>query len=286
MKQLNNTYKLHTLKPITNLVTCWKIVLKSGLVYGFTDNTRDITLTDEPDVIYRAVIGFTPTAISSSAAYNVDNLDVNGVLNSGLITEADLRSGVWDFSEIYVFRINYDDIPHHSSKIEKLRFGVLGEIKTNKNMFTAEIRGIMQFLQNNIGVLFQPACRAEFCDTKCGLSAVANTYAGTITSILVSNRKFIVSGLIQSTGYFNGGLIRFSNGLEMEVKTWDLTTNTIELQLPVQYNILINDSFVIVAGCNKSFITCYEKFNNAINFRGEPHIPGVDFIKLGTKASG
>ncbi len=34
----------------------------------------------------------------------------------------------------------------------------------------------------------------------------------------------------------------------------------------------------IISGCDKNFITCCNKFNNAINFRGEPLIPEKDFI--------
>ncbi|WP_341787887.1 phage BR0599 family protein [Rickettsia endosymbiont of Cantharis rufa] len=36
----------------------------------------------------------------------------------------------------------------------------------------------------------------------------------------------------------------------------------------------------ITAGCDKNFITCCNKFNYAINFRGEPLIPKKDFINL------
>jgi uncharacterized phage protein (TIGR02218 family) len=29
-------------------------------------------------------------------------------------------------------------------------------------------------------------------------------------------------------------------------------------------------------GCDKRFETCVTRFNNAVNFRGEPHLPGND----------
>ena len=38
------------------------------------------------------------------------------------------------------------------------------------------------------------------------------------------------------------------------------------------------DTFVVTAGCDKRFDTCRARFNNAVNFRGFPHIPGNDFI--------
>ena len=37
------------------------------------------------------------------------------------------------------------------------------------------------------------------------------------------------------------------------------------------------DRFQITAGCDKQFVTCREKFANALNFRGHPHMPGNDF---------
>jgi uncharacterized phage protein (TIGR02218 family) len=31
-------------------------------------------------------------------------------------------------------------------------------------------------------------------------------------------------------------------------------------------------------GCDKRFATCVERFANAKNFRGEPHVPGADLL--------
>jgi uncharacterized phage protein (TIGR02218 family) len=42
------------------------------------------------------------------------------------------------------------------------------------------------------------------------------------------------------------------------------------------FNISAGDEFTIVAGCDKASRTCIEKFNNIINFRGEPDLPGMD----------
>ncbi|ABV75024.1 hypothetical protein A1C_03735 [Rickettsia akari str. Hartford] len=36
----------------------------------------------------------------------------------------------------------------------------------------------------------------------------------------------------------------------------------------------------IIAGCDKNFISCCNKFNNVINFRGTPLRPKKDFINL------
>jgi uncharacterized phage protein (TIGR02218 family) len=48
------------------------------------------------------------------------------------------------------------------------------------------------------------------------------------------------------------------------------------LFLPMPHAIAIGDSYSAVAGCDKRFDTCVSRFNNALNFRGEPHVPGTD----------
>ena len=34
----------------------------------------------------------------------------------------------------------------------------------------------------------------------------------------------------------------------------------------------------LTEGCDKSFATCRDRFGNAANFRGEPHVPGGDLL--------
>ena len=34
----------------------------------------------------------------------------------------------------------------------------------------------------------------------------------------------------------------------------------------------------LTAGCDKQFATCRDRFGNADNFRGFPHMPGRDFV--------
>jgi uncharacterized phage protein (TIGR02218 family) len=37
-------------------------------------------------------------------------------------------------------------------------------------------------------------------------------------------------------------------------------------------------------GCDKRFATCRDRFGNAANFRGEPHLPGNDLLTRYTGA--
>ena len=47
---------------------------------------------------------------------------------------------------------------------------------------------------------------------------------------------------------------------------------------PVGDWVVAGDAVTVLAGCDRRFATCRDKFANSINFRGFPHIPGNDFV--------
>jgi uncharacterized phage protein (TIGR02218 family) len=57
-----------------------------------------------------------------------------------------------------------------------------------------------------------------------------------------------------------------------------VTTGILTLFLPALYSIELDDAFTIRPGCDKTFATCRAKFDNAVNFRGFPHVPGTDQV--------
>ena len=65
-------------------------------------------------------------------------------------------------------------------------------------------------------------------------------------------------------------------GLSREVKAD--ASGVLTLVEPLPFPIEIDQVFEVEAGCDKRFVTCRDKFNNALNFRGEPYVPGVDAI--------
>ncbi len=52
----------------------------------------------------------------------------------------------------------------------------------------------------------------------------------------------------------------------------------IELWQAMAMAVSPDDTFVVTAGCDKRFSTCRDRFDNVLNFRGFPHIPGNDFL--------
>ena len=93
----------------------------------------------------------------------------------------------------------------------------------------------------------------------------------------ITDNEIILS---KSSGYFDYGIIEFTSGnnigQKMEIKQYNGGQFILQLNLPK--SLSVGDNFNVVAGCNKEFSTCCDKFNNAINFHGEPHLPGMNIL--------
>jgi uncharacterized phage protein (TIGR02218 family) len=279
MKSISAAMLAHIQGETTMLATCWKVTRTDGQVFGFTDHCLDLTIDG---VVYSASSGYTATSIQSASGMGVDNLDIHGALDSNTITEQDLLAGLWDFAEVEIFIVNYSDLTMGSLN---LRTGNLGAVQTGRGMFVAELRGMMQRLQQAVGRLVMPACNADLGDSRCGINLATftdGTVAGTVVSVS-SNRQFTDTSLTQAAGWFDGGLLTWASGmnagLAAEVKTF--ASGAITLHLPMPYAVQTGDAFTITVGCNKSLATCRDKFSNVVNFRGFPHLPGIGRIGSG-----
>jgi uncharacterized phage protein (TIGR02218 family) len=274
MKTISAALAQHLAGEVTTLATCWTITRRDGAVLGFTDHVRDLEVDG---VTYRAASGYTRTAIRSTADLAVDNLDVDSVFTDDGITEEDLRAGRYDFAEVRMFLVNYEDL---AQGILKLRRGWLGEVTIRDGMYVAELRGMTQKLQMTVGEVYTPDCAADLGDARCGIDLTALEENGSVTA--VTSATTFETSLVQETGWYDGGELTWTSGPNagqtVAVRSWDAGTSMLTLFLPTLYPIQGGDAFTIRPGCDKTFATCRAKFDNALNFRGFPDVPGNDQV--------
>lgn len=334
----------HMAQEVTTMATCWEITRRDGTIFYFTDHDQDIEFNGQT---YLAAVGYSRTAISTDSSLGVDNLDIEGIFDNDEITEQDLRAGLFDFADVRIFIINYEDLTQNELKIKR---GFLGEVTFTPNgTYQVEFRGFAQRLAERIGEVYTPECRADLGDVRCkiglddpeletvlrstqyelgewvanqitdrafvcttaGITAGTNpgysstldafntdgtavfqtkeswTHHGTVDEV-IDNHVFGISVTESrlTDGWFAKGAIQWLTGNNVSLvheieEFWefgfDASSNEIRLFISTPFDIQVNDTFLISPGCQKRLIDdCQTKFDNVLNFRGEPYVPGVD----------
>ena len=272
MKSSTTAMNNHLAQEVTTLCTCWKIVRQDGVVFGFTDHDRDLQIDDQ---LYECEWGYNRTALTTDSGMGVANVDVTGILSSDRITEEDLRNGLFDRANVYVFMVNW---ANPNGGIIRLRRGWFGEVVLNQNgMFSVELRGLAQALTHNSLEVYSPECRTDLFSPRCKLLRENFVQSGVVSSIQ-SRTVFTGTGPVKPSQGFLGGAITFTSG-DNEGRTIEIIAED-GLQFTLfegpNYPISVGDEFEIVPGCDKLLSTCSGVYNNVKNFRGEPDVPGQD----------
>lgn len=279
MKTLPAGMQAHLDSGATTLCWCWRLTRRDGLRLGFTDHDRDVTFDG---TTFEAASGFTATEIKDAVGLSVDNLDVDGALQSGRLDETQLSAGVFDDAAIEIFRVNWQDASQHVL----MRSGSIGEVKRAGRSFTAEVRGLAHYLAQPKGRLFQFTCDADLGDARCGIALASSAYRGTgAIAGVIDARRFTATGLEAfAGGAFDRGLLTFTSGaasgqaIEVKRHLAGEGSATIELWLQPASPLAAGATFVVTVGCDKHLGTCRDRFANVANFRGFPHMPGNDFV--------
>lgn len=280
MRNISDELKAHLASELTTVCVCWKIKRKDGTILGFTSRSSDFAYNDssgDGSVTYKASTGISPTTTKETIGTGIDNLDVIGTIDSPDITAEDLHGGLYDSAQVTIFYLNYQDLTMGHCVLMR---GRIGQITSDNVSFTVEIRSLSQLLAQQIGRVTTPLCDAEFCDSRCKLNVATYTHTGTVTSV-ESRRVFTVSSFSAiDDNRFQLGKCTFTsgnnNGKSMEIKYND--GGEIELQIDMPFDITVGDTISVVEGCDKLHSTCHNMYDNVINFRGFPHIPGVDAV--------
>ena len=279
MKTLPTGLQDHLDTGTTTLTWCWRLTRSDGQVFGFTDHDLPLTFdgtTFEPES------GFTASEIRTGSDLSVDAQDAEGVLTSTTITETDILDGRWDNASVEIWRVNWQDV----SQRVLMRRGAIGQVRRGRVQFLAEMRSLAHVLNQSVGRTFQATCDAALGDARCGVNLNDPAWKGSGTVETVSgDRSFTVSGLSAfADGWFALGTVSWTGGANAgrraEVLTHEAGSPDVIvtlLEAPV-LAIAVGDSFDITAGCDKTFGTCRDRFANAVNFRGFPHIPGQDTV--------
>lgn len=295
MKAISPALKAHLAGPATTVAFLWKIKRTDGVILGFTDHDSAIVFNDGTDnVTYTPQQGATGSATETGADMTVGNQELIGFLESDAITETDILANRYDYATIEMRLVNWQDLTMGALLWKS---ATLGEVTLKNGQFQAELRGLEFWLGINIGDTYGPTCRVDLGDAKCTINLALFTQTGSVTSVS-DLRTFVPSALLMvgsstptapaPAKWFTEGVLTWTSGKNtgflMEVGSWDGTTIILFENMP--FPIAVGDTFSIEPGCDHTITTCFAKFNNVVNFRGENAIPGVQQIMMYPNADG
>lgn len=256
---------------LTTLAFCWRLERRDGIAIGFTSHDRDIVING---LSFRAAPGMLPSAVSRSDGFEVDSMDVQGALSDAGISAGDLEAGRWDGARVWLFAVDWEA----PNQIVPLARGELGTVAIVDGSFTVELRGPTAVLERPVVEETSPECRAELGDRRCRVNLAARRVIAVVTAADGEDISFDRSE--PSANAYGYGVVRWISGANTGLSGSILTSAGVGVTLrePPAFAVLPGDRAELIQGCDKRFETCIGRFANALNFRGEPHLPGNDLL--------
>lgn len=233
---------------------------------------------------FESASGMEAIAIQSSAGFDVDDGQLIALNKGQMFTEADILAGRWYGARFRIFIYRWDVAsPTIADDVEVLKVGTFGEIQIDPLTLKVELHCLKRRLQQSVGMVSQPTCRARFGDELCRVDLTPYTHTLTVTGVSDS-RTFTCSGATQGADAFGNGRVTFTTGfnerLSATVETF--AAGVFTLDAPLIYPIQVGDTLIAVEGCRKRFQEdCVVRYSNGVNFQGEPHRPTRDRILSG-----
>lgn len=259
-------------RDLATIALCWRLERRDGIAIGFTTHDRDLELDG---IVYRAAPGMLPSAISLSDGFEPDTLDVEGALTAAAIRADDLADGRWDGAALTVFMTDWE-APGETLAVAR---GELGEVVVRGNAFEAELRGPTALLDGAVVEQTSPECRAALGDERCRVDMAGRVRITRIAAVPAEDEIEVESASLEANAYSYGRLRWLggaNQGLESEIVASSGTALTLREAPPRSPEP--GDLIELREGCDKSLATCSGRFGNAANFRGEPHLPGMDLL--------
>lgn len=278
MKPWDAALVQHYNQTTMTLAIYWRVTRQDGQVYGWVEHDRDRVISD---VTYRATAGLQASAAQSTMDVQPGTLDVTAFLE--VSSEAELEAGVWDAAQVTIFEARWDMLPTavDAAQCNILLHGRLGKIDRKTGTFQAQLHGLLEQLDTQIGRVFSAACPWRLGDSRCQVDLEPHTRTGTITALGAdAHYSFRDLGQGEADGFFNEGVLTLTSGVNtgvsVDVRQW--ADQTFTLHRPLARPVAVGDTYSAVRGDDKTWDTCVGVFHNPEKFGGFPFLPGIDQV--------
>jgi uncharacterized phage protein (TIGR02218 family) len=263
---------------VTTLAHLIEITRQDGFVLRATDCDSDLTVDG---LLYRSDIGFTASALligmNLQQAQGM-TLDI-GLQDDG-ITKNDLRMRRYDAADVNYYECDFTQPTDSKLKIFK---GHVGRA-TYKDTGSAQLE-VLPFTDDSVQFadeVYQQTCRHSLGDSRCRFPILSFGVNFTVDRAASGTSFFVDTFGPTAAGrpdidYFSRGQLKWLTGDNAEwvsdILSGDIGTKNIKTFFPSPTRPKAGETGIMYPGCNLQHSTCLSKFDNVVNFGGEPYAP-------------
>ena len=255
----------------TTLAWLWAIYRTDGVVQGFTTLDREIELDY---VTYSPARGFNPSATVSAIGTGMQGGQVEIIMDDAGVSKDDVLADRYADALNSLKVVDYMDLSAGAIDVFDGRVLTVAIDDERPEVVTFKTEGKLNRQRSLVFDIYSSTCRADLGDNRCRVDIDALKQSFTVTALIppLGQQRFFID-LTEPDDYWNEGVILFetgpSTGIAAEI-TQSLATGRIDLYLPLPFGVAVGNTGTIWPGCDKTFTTCQQRYQNIVNFRGEP----------------
>jgi uncharacterized phage protein (TIGR02218 family) len=264
MKTLPLTLTDRVVRPARLLV----ITRRDGTVFRIAEAQSAITAGGNT---YAPLAGCEISAVKHTIGGDVPSMEISGAHNNNgtaAFLTSDIDIGLYDAAEVQLYIVNRiapDTLGLlFTGTIQPVNYDISG-------MVSFDVRGPSIGAAANYIQTFAPMCRTDLFSPLCGVNPDSYALSATVTAV-VNRFNFTVS-IAPADNYLNGGTVLTDSGVAFEIA--NQTGGSLTAYLPFHRVLAVGMGLTLWPGCDKRIATCHSKFNNTLNFQGEPHSIGI-----------
>ncbi len=243
--------------------------------------------------VYRTEGCYEFSGLGATSDLTADSIDLSGVLSAGMVTREALNSGIYDNARVKLFATSFAAPVEDEEPLSEFFFGKVTPVDET---YSVELMGKIDVLSQSVGRQFSATCPWTLFDetvdgevklpsaSRCtgprsapdGPSIDDFRVTGTITSV---TDQYVVTDTarLEADDWFGEGGIRFITGANAGLKGKEIKSfaaGRIEVHEAFFHLPQVGDQYEMIPGCRHRFKEdCIGKWDNAINFGGQPDVP-------------
>ena len=257
-------------RELDTVAAYWRIYRRDGAALAFTTHDRDLYFSG---IRHRSAPALLPSSVRRTIDLSDDEAEVHGALSHDTIRTEDIATGRFDGARIETGVVDWETLEN-----ARLYIGSIDALAREDGQFKAQLSSIKRQLDKDPVPRSSPTCRARFCGQGCTLPSSRFEVRRVATAIDYTSDA--VRFDLAEPSNFLAGKLRWLDGPQagIEATIIDYSGQDLVLDRPIAEGQQAGHRAILREGCNGTIAACADRFGNAINFQGEPFLPGNDHL--------